>query len=82
MTTLIWHLMCYNYHVMSCVVCFNWFLFYCFYVSSTYIHGRSRMVSIWSMMLMVNLLAYHFCFLVLHGVVALICYGGLVVNGT
>jgi hypothetical protein len=33
------------------------------------------------MMLMVNLLAYHLCFLVLHGVVALICYGGLVVNG-
>jgi hypothetical protein len=39
------------------------------------------MVGIWFVMLMVNLLAYPLSFLILHGVVALIGYGGLVVNG-
>jgi hypothetical protein len=39
------------------------------------------MVGIWFMMLMVSLLAFHFCFLVFHGIVALIGYGGLVMNG-
>lgn len=38
------------------------------------------MVGIWFVMLMVSLLAYHLCFLVFHGTVALIAYGGLVVS--
>jgi hypothetical protein len=38
------------------------------------------MVGIWFVMLMVSLSAYHLCFLVFHGAVALIAYGGLVVN--
>jgi hypothetical protein len=30
MKTLIWHLMCYSYHVMLCVVSFSWFYFIVF----------------------------------------------------